>query len=247
MTFPRKDSTTLQSEDTVRAKVLIVDDHPMIRAGLVQLVSGQADLEVCGECQDAAGVVPLIDTFHPDVIVVDISLESSSGLTLIHDIKTRYKSQKMLVYSMHDEELFAVRAIQAGAMGYVKKSAHPRELIDAIRKVLQGHLAVSQRVTDSLVANMADVGPDPGRSRIDLLSSRELEVFEFLGRGLTVREIAERLNRSAKTIESHRERIMTKLGLMSSAKVVRQAVEWVTQQDHSLGRRPPQEHVPPNE
>ena len=223
----------MSSDDAIRSKILIVDDHPMIRAGLTQLLSAQPGFEVCGECHEAAGVIPLIETHRPDLIVIDISLENSSGLTLIQDIKRKYKSQKMLAYSMHDEGLFAVRAIQAGAMGYIEKSAHPRETVDAIRKVLQGHMAISQRVTDSLMLTMT--GTDAGRSRLDALSSRELEVFELLGRGLTVREIAERLNRSAKTIESHRERIMTKLGLTSSAKLVRQAVEWVTRQDHSLG------------
>lgn len=225
----------MPSEGIVQARILIVDDHPMVRAGLTQLLTGQPDLEVCGECHDAGGVMPFIEAHHPDLIVVDISLENSSGLTLIHDVKAKHKTQKMLAYSMHDEELFAVRAIQAGAMGYLRKNAHPLQTIEAIRKVLQGHLAVSQRVTDSLMAIRAGAGTDIGRSRIESLSSRELEVFELLGRGFTIREIAERLNRSAKTIESHRERIMTKLGLLTSAKLVRQAVEWVTEQDHSLG------------
>lgn len=207
----------------------------MIRAGLTLLLSAQPDLEVCGECHEAAGVISLLEMHRPDLIVIDISLENSSGLTLIQDIKKKYKSQKMLVYSMHDEGLFAARAIQAGAMGYIEKSAHPRETIEAIRKVLQGHMAVSERVTDTLMSTIAGPGTESGRDHLDVLSSRELEVFELLGRGLTVREIAERLSRSAKTIESHRERILGKLGLDSSARLVRLAVEWVTQQDHALG------------
>lgn len=211
----------------------------MIRAGLTQLLSAQPGLQVCGECHEAAGVIPLVQALRPDLIVIDISLEKSSGLTLMQDIKKKFKSQKMLAYSMHDEELFAVRAIQAGAMGYVEKNAHPRETIEAIRKILQGHLAVSQRVTDSLMAHRAVGGTDPGRAPLESLSSRELEVFELLGRGLSIREIAERLTRSTKTIESHRERIMTKLGLVSSVKLVRQAVEWVTEHDHLLRTREP--------
>lgn len=207
----------------------------MIRAGLTLLLSAQPDLEVCGECHEAAGVISLLEMHRPDLIVIDISLENCSGLTLIQDIKKKYKSQKMLVYSMHDEGLFAARAIQAGAMGYIEKSAHPRETIEAIRKVLQGHMAVSERVTDTLMSTIAGPGTESGRDHLDVLSSRELEVFELLGRGLTVREIAERLSRSAKTIESHRERILGKLGLDSSARLVRLAVEWVTQQDHALG------------
>lgn len=231
--FLRRDSTILHADDTP-STILIVDDHPMIRAGLTLLLSAQPGLKVCGECQEAASVIPLVESLRPDLIVIDISLEKTSGLTLIQDIKKKFKSQKMLAYSMHDEELFAVRAIQAGAMGYVEKKAHPRETVEAIRKILQGHMAVSQRVTDSLMTTMALGGADPARAPLESLSSRELEVFELFGRGLTIREIAQRLNRSAKTIESHRERMMTKLGVASSAKLVRQAVEWVTEHDHLL-------------
>ncbi len=229
------------SEDGNVSTILIVDDHPMIRAGLTLLLSAQPGLEVCAECHEAAGVISLIESHRPDLIVIDISLENSSGLTLIQDIKKKFKSQKMIVYSMHDEGLFAVRAIQAGAMGYIEKSAHPRDTIDAIRKVLKGHLAVSQRVTDSLISSRAGASAHARQNDLDALSSRELEVFELFGRGLTVREIAERLNRSVKTIESHRERIMNKLGLDSSARLVRQAVEWVTERDHFMGGRPPRD------
>lgn len=228
----------MYSKDT-SSTILIVDDHPMIRAGLSLLLSAQPDLVVCGECHEATAVLPSIESLHPDLIVIDISLENSSGLTLIQDIKKKHKAQKMLAYSMHDEELFAVRAIQAGAMGYVEKKAHPRETIEAIRKILQGHMAVSQRVTDSLMSNMAGGRSDSGRTPLETLSSRELEVFELFGRGLSIREIAQRLNRSTKTIESHRERMMTKLGVVSSVRLVRQAVEWVTEHDHLLRARQP--------
>lgn len=239
MTAQEKDSTTLQSDPVTRYRILIVDDHPMIRAGLTLLISGQPDMEVCGEFQDGDGLLPRIDALRPDLIVVDISLENSSGLTLIRDIKKKLKTQKMMAYSMHDEELFAVRAIQAGAMGYLRKNAHPKELIDAIRRILKGHLAVSERVTDSLIANAASVESDARGNGMRSLSCRELEVFEFMGRGLTIREIADRLNRSVKTIESHRERIMAKLGLTTSVKLIRQAVEWVTEQDHLLDKGAP--------
>ncbi|MBI5091103.1 MAG: response regulator transcription factor [Candidatus Hydrogenedentes bacterium] len=203
----------------------------MIRIGLTQLISDEPDFEVCGECTDAREVFPLIDSRQPDLIVVDISLENSNGLTLIHDIKKTYKSLKMLVYSMHDELLFAPRAIHAGAMGYVNKHSHPKEVIDAIRKILRGRLAVSDRVSEGLLAHLASTGMEPAGNSMASLSNRELEIFELLGRGATIREIAERLGRSVKTMETHRERIMAKLGLDSSAKLVRQAVEWVTEQD----------------
>jgi DNA-binding NarL/FixJ family response regulator len=217
---------------------MIVDDHPMIRFGLRQLIAEESDLEVCGESENAVNVFPLIASTNPDLIVIDISLEDSNGLTLVLDIKKRYKSQKMLVYSMHDENLFALRAIQAGAMGYVNKNVRPTELIAAIQKVLRGGLAVSERVSDNLLATLAGTRMESGHDPMASLSNREIEVFEMLGRGITVREVAQRLGRSAKTIESHRERIMAKLGLENSAKLIRQAVEWVTEQDRIKNQHP---------
>lgn len=178
----------------------------MIRAGLTLLLSAQPDLEVCGECHEAAGVISLLEMHRPESHR-DLHLSGEQQwLNPDQDIKKKYKSQKMLVYSMHDEGLFAARAIQAGAMGYIEKSAHPRETIEAIRKVLQGHMAVSERVTDTLMSTIAGPNGIGAGFHLDVLSSRELEVFELLGRGLTVREIAERLSRSAIRIESHRER-----------------------------------------
>jgi DNA-binding NarL/FixJ family response regulator len=209
----------------------------MVRIGLTQIIFDEPDLELCGESKDAAGVLALIDSQQPDVVVIDISLGNSNGLTLIHDIKKTHKSLKMLVYSMHDELLFAPRAIHAGAMGYVNKNAPPTEVIDAIRKILQGRMAVSDRVAEGLLTHLAGAGAKPAQDLVALLSNRELEVFELLGRGATAREIAERLCRSVKTIETHRERIMAKLGLDSSAKLVRQAVEWVTEQDRNQDQR----------
>lgn len=228
----------MKSEPTPPARILIVDDHPMIRIGLTQLISDEPDLEVCGECKDAADVFPLIDSQHPDVIVIDISLENSNGLKLIHDIKKLRHSLKMLVYSMHDELLFGPRAIHAGAMGYVNKNAHPREVIDAIRKIIGGRMAVGDRVAEGLLAHFASSGMGTKPDSVALLSNRELEIFEMLGRGATAREVAHRLNRSVKTIGTHRERIMAKLGLDSSAKLVRRAVEWVTEQDRIQGSQP---------
>lgn len=223
----------MKFEEDRPARILIVDDHPMIRIGLTQLISGEPDLEVCGECTDAADAMPLIASRRPDMVIVDISLESSNGLTLIQDIKKTYKAMRILVYSMHDELLYASRAIHAGAMGYITKSARSVEVLAAIRKILDGHLAVGDRVMESLFVNPASSSSRSEHDAIASLSNRELEVFELLGRGVSVKQIAEQLGRSVKTVETYRQRIMAKLGLNTSVKLVRRAVEWVIQQDRT--------------
>lgn len=223
----------MRSSNNRPSRILIVDDHPMIRMGLTQLISGETDLEVCGECTDAVDVMPLIESRKPDLIVIDISLENSNGLTLIQDIKKIHKSMRILVYSMHDELLYASRAVHAGAMGYVTKNVRSKEVLAAIRKILEGNLAVSDRVLESLFVRMEGDGSRPQKDAVASLSNRELEVFASLGRGASVKEIAQQLGRSVKTVETYRQRIMTKLGLDTSVKLVRRAVEWVIEQDRT--------------
>jgi DNA-binding NarL/FixJ family response regulator len=225
----------LKSDMNRKARILIVDDHPMIRIGLTDLIANEPDMEVCGECTDATGVPALIEAHQPDVIIIDIVLENSNGLTLIEGIKKTNKSMKMLVYSMHDELLFGPRAIRAGALGYVDKHSHPTEVIEAIRKIIQGKPAIGDRLAEVLLTRMASGGEEHKQDSVALLSNRELEVFEMLGRGAKVREIAQKLGRSVKTIDTHRERIMTKLDLDSGAKLIRHAVEWVVEQDRLHG------------
>lgn len=214
-----------------KIRILVVDDHPMIRIGLADLISSEPDMEVCGECADASGVLDQIENLKPEIVIVDITLGDSNGLTLIEEIKRTNKSVKMIVYSMHDELLFGPRAIVAGALGYINKHAHPTEVIDAIRKVVQGKPAIGDRLAEVLLTRMASSNRENEQDSIALLSNRELEVFELLGRGTTVREIAQKLGRSVKTIDTYRERIMTKLDLDSGARLIRRAVEWVVEQD----------------
>jgi len=221
----------MEGTNARRARILIVDDHPLVRVGLAQLVSDQPDLEMCGECESAEEALRLIETAQPDVVVVDLSLKSGHGLTLIRDIRSRYKAIRVLVYSMHDELLFAERALQAGAMGYVNKQTGTEELVSAIRKVVQGSLAVSPRIAETVLSRALDGEWERPTDPVALLSNRELEVFELLGRGLAVRQIAERLHRSVKTVETHRERIMRKLRLNSAPELMRRAVEWVIEND----------------
>ena len=208
---------------TRRLRILTVDDHPLVRMGLGQLISDQVDLEICGECEGPDDALAMVAAVQPDVVVLDLALKNANGLTLIRDLKARHRGIRILVYSMHDEMLFAKRAIQAGAMGYVNKQADTEELLDAMRKVAQGAVAVSPRVADGEL--------DSGRDPVTTLSNRELEVFQLLGRGMTVRQIAERMHRSIKTVETHREHIAHKLDVHGSAELIRLAVEWVVEAD----------------
>lgn len=214
------------SPDSGPIRVLLVDDHPMIRIGVAQLLNGESGIAVCGECKNAEEALPLAVSDVADVVVVDISLERSSGLNLIRDIKKARKSARILVYSMHDELLYGPRAVQAGALGYVCKSAHPSELVEAVRGVARGRLSVSPRVAEALLANITQIESQGGQDPVETLSNRELQVFELLGQGLTMAQIAEQLHRSVKTIETHRERIMKKLGIANAAELMRRAVEW---------------------
>jgi len=207
-------------------RILIVDDHPLVREGLRHLVANERDLEVCGEADDSAEALRQIKNTGPDVAVVDISLKSSHGIDLIEEIKRQNDRIKVLVSSMHDETLFAERCLRAGAMGYINKEESPAILIGAIRQVLRGEIFLSQRMTNRIlkrVGGMRTVEHDP----IELLTNREVEVFEMLGQGLSTKQIARRLDLSPKTIESHREKIKQKLNLANSSELVRRATQWV--------------------
>jgi DNA-binding NarL/FixJ family response regulator len=209
-----------------RHRILIVDDHPIVRRGLRELVADAPDFEVCGEAEDVAEALRLVDAFCPDIVVVDLSLKDSHGIDLIETVKSRGGSVKMLVSSMHDELLFAERTIRAGASGYVSKKELPERIIDAMRQILRGETYVSPRVAARLpLANRASHSPadDPVRH----LSNRELTVFELLGQGLSVKQIAKRLDLSQKTVETYRENVKVKLNLRNSSELSRHATRWV--------------------
>jgi DNA-binding NarL/FixJ family response regulator len=211
-----------------KARVLIVDDHPVVREGLALLISAQPDLEVCGEAEDVASACRLLDEARPDVVVVDISLPGGGGLELIKRIRAHRPTIRMLVSSIHEEGAYAERALRAGALGYINKREATRTLLDAIRRVRDGHIYLSEQMTDRLLSRAVAGGePAVDGSSVDSLSDRELDVFESIGRGESTREIADRLHLSGKTVETYRERIRKKLGLKTGGELARRAMEWV--------------------
>jgi DNA-binding NarL/FixJ family response regulator len=223
-------ATMPSSDKKNKRKVLIVDDHPIVRHGLGELIARQGDLETCGEAADVAEALRQIETNRPDVAIVDISLQGENGLELIEQIKTLYPEVKVLVSSMHDEKTFAGRALRAGAMGYINKRESIRKVIDAVRQVLRNEIYLSPQMASQLL-HRAAVGEPLDHDPVEALSNRELEVFEMIGQGLTTQQIAGKLGLSPRTIETHRKRIKEKLNLQNSAQLTRAAFQWV-QENH---------------
>jgi DNA-binding NarL/FixJ family response regulator len=213
-----------------RARILIVDDHPVVRSGLRMLIDDEPDLFVCGEAGDADEAIRALDAKHPDLVIVDLSLKGSSGLELIKRIKSRNSDSKMLVSSMFDESLYAERVLNAGALGYVSKQEAMEKVIEAIRCVLSGRVYLSAAMSDRMLHRIARDHQAPQRSSVESLSDRELEVFEMIGRGRTTAEIAAQLHLSVKTVETHREKIKAKLSLKTAAELYQHAVRWVLEQ-----------------
>jgi DNA-binding NarL/FixJ family response regulator len=216
--------------DNNRSRILIVDDHPLVRSGLRLLIDCEHDLSVCGEAANADEAMRLLDNHKPDLLIVDLSLKESSGLELIKRIKARHPDAKMLVSSMFEESLYAERVLNAGALGYVHKQEGMEKVIEAIRCVLSGRIWLSNSMNDRMLRRMTVSQPAPSQSPVHTLSDRELEVFEMLGRGRATKDIAKQLHLSIKTVETHREKIKAKLGLQSAAELNRAAVQWVLEQ-----------------
>jgi DNA-binding NarL/FixJ family response regulator len=209
-------------------RILIVDDHPLVRTGFAQLIGDCPDLEVCGEAGDMAEALGQIDATNPDLAIIDLSLAGGSGLDLIERIRSRNKDLLMLVASMHDETLYAERVLAAGARGYINKQEAQDSIIRAIRQVLSGKVYLSQQMTDRLLSGMVDANNE--KRDIDSLSNRELQVFELIGEGVSSSQIAEQLSLSIKTIETHQAHIKKKLGLGSAHELNQRAIRWVMDQ-----------------
>ncbi len=210
------------------ANLVLVDDHPLMRQGLVRTIENEVDLHVVGQMDNAEEALEEIEDLDPDLAIIDISLPGMSGMELIKHLRSRTPDIQLLVVSRHDETLYAERCIRAGAKGYVMKQEAGDVIVQAIRKVLNGRIFVSEEINERLLQSMAEGGRERiMQSPLEVLSDRELEVFELTGEGLSTRDIAERLHLSVKTIESYRARIKDKLNLDSGNELMKHAVQWV--------------------
>jgi len=208
-------------------RVLIVDDHPLLRKGVSQLIDQERDLVVVAEAEDAHKAITAIETSKPDVALIDISLNGSSGIELLKNIKARFPKLKMLCLSMHDESVYAHRALRAGASGYIMKQEGTERVLTALRKVLQGEVYLSDRLGNRMLHTLVNGRSSLTSSPVEELSDRELEVFNLIGQGHGTRPIAEKLHLSVKTIESHRAHIKEKLNLQNATELVHHAIQWV--------------------
>jgi len=213
-----------------KRRIVVVDDHPIVRRGLALSISQESDLEVCGEAADVTEALRQVEEGQPDIIVIDITLGGEDGIELIDYVKSRWPAVKILVCSAHDEETFAGRVLRAGAMGYISKREGIPKIVEAIRQVLRGEVYLSPQMTTSLL-HRAAVGEPLDRDPVETLSNRELQVFDMIGQGLNTVQIAGKLQLSPKTIESHRKLIKMKLKLQTSAQLSRRAFRWV-QENH---------------
>jgi DNA-binding NarL/FixJ family response regulator len=208
------------------ARILIVDDHPIVRHGLAQLINDEPDLVVCGSAATPSEALSATDTTAPDLVVVDLALGDDSGLELIKALRAHHPDLRILVLSMHDEVYYADRVLRAGAMGYVMKQEPAERMIAAIHQVLGGSVFLSEAMAASLLTRMVGERKVDGGSLLERLTDRELQVLEYIGKGLGTRQIAEKLHLSIKTVENYREHLKSKLNLKSSAELVRYAVRW---------------------
>jgi len=209
-----------------KRKVFLVDDHPLVREWLTNLINQQPDLAVCGETESAPRALQAITEARPDVAIVDISLKDSSGIELIKSLKESQPDVAVLVLSMHDESLYAERALRAGAKGYVMKRETTKKVIDGIRQVLEGKLFVSEVVKEAMTVRIVEGRAHETRSPVEQLSDRELEVFEMLGQGLGTRQIADALRVSIKTVQAYCARMKEKLNVGSATELLREAIRW---------------------
>ncbi len=221
------DPTSTISQLPVKARILIVDDHVIVRQGIAQLVNRELDLDVCAEAGDADSAIAVLRETQVDLAIVDISLPGTSGIELVKLMRDAQPQLPVLVMSMHDEALYSDRAFRAGAKGYVMKQEATEKLLAAIRKILNGGVYVSDRMQTVMVQRFLNSGVDETVSFIDNLTDREFEILRMIGQGLTVAEIADKLGRSAKTVEAHRANLREKLGLKRAAELARFATQWV--------------------
>lgn len=208
-------------------RVLLVDDHPVTRQGVAVLINQENDLVVCGEASSAPAAIDLVQREKPDLAIVDITLKTTSGIELLKNMRALAPQMPVLVMSMHDESLYAERALRAGAMGYIMKHEASDKVLLAIRRVLSGELFLSDKMKEKMLHRLVHNRKEEVVFSMDTLSDREMEVFQLIGNGYSTRQIAQQLNLSVKTIDSYREHLKVKLGLKAGADLVRHAIQWV--------------------
>src|SRR5271169_1965898 len=221
------DSAAYGGKRRVR-RVLIVDDHPIVRQGLRRIMENEDDLVVCGEAETARDARAAIRELRPDAVVADLSLKQGDGIELVRDVRAHFPHLPILVLSMHDEAIYAERILSAGANGYIMKQAASEQFLVSLRRVLDGGIYVSEAVGNSMIKKIAAGGGYTSANPVDRLSTRELQILHMIGKGMSTRETAQSLNLSIKTIESHRQRIKRKLNLSTGTQLVQYAVNWFT-------------------
>lgn len=210
-----------------RFQILLVDDHPIVRDGLAESINREADMNVCAVAEDRTTALKAIEGAQPDLAIVDLTLRNSSGLDLIKDIRARWPEVLVLVVSMHEETVYAERAIRAGARGYITKQQATHDILSAIRRVLSGEIYLNQSTSASLLQRLTSGTKSSGGSPAERLADRELQVFELTGKGLNTKEIAEQLKIDTKTVETYRLRIKEKLGLATGSQLLQTAIQWL--------------------
>jgi DNA-binding NarL/FixJ family response regulator len=211
-----------------KKRILLVDDHPMLRRGVAEVINSDPEYEVCGEAGSLPDAYALVSGNKPDLVIVDISLDGSNGVELIKGLIYRWNDLPIIAYSMHDEQIYAERTLRAGARGYVMKQHPPETLLEAVKQVLKGKIYMSPAMSDRMLGRLVGGGaaPQVGQSPIEKLSDRELEVLQLIGKGMTTSAIADTLCLSIKTIETYREHLKEKLNLKNGPELVRYAIEW---------------------
>jgi DNA-binding NarL/FixJ family response regulator len=217
---------TSKTSEPRKSRVFLIDDHPLVREGLVNLINSQRDLVVCGEAEDSGGAMTGIAKTRPDVALVDISLKNESGLELVKNLESQFPLVALIVLSMHDEALYAERALRAGARGYVMKRESTKSVLASIRRVLEGGVYVSERVVNSMARRFRSSSKKAESSPVELLSDRELEIFRLLGQGRTTAQIADDLHLSLKTVQAYCARAKEKFGVSSLGELLRAAIRW---------------------
>lgn len=229
---------TTPNQNNPKAKILLVDDHPLVLTGLAQIVNSQSDLITCAEASTPAETISAVATHHPDLVVLDLRLKGGDGLELIKALKAQFAALRILVLSQFDEALYAERCLRAGAQGYLMKDQATAELLGAIRTVLKGEVYLNRTMANRLLQKTFASQPLPRAARVEKLTDRELQVLLLLGTGMGTRKIASQLNLSVKTVETYREHLKQKLDLPGATELIHFATHWVEHYAQPRGRQP---------